>query len=431
MSKSANKYIDKALLFSLFFIAITFPLPYKISNIGLGLLVFSWIAKFVVEGRLPKFYVKENSDKIILFSSIGFFVWNVISLIYTDNQLMGWKNVESKLTIFILPIIFYSISIPFKTAINLYKAFIYSIALCTIVLSFQSVTHYFQDGSLLTYHDFTQSLDFHAVFYSYDIFISILLSVFLFIRTSLKKIEKQLLIFCLALSFIGLIVSASKNVLVVTTAFLLAGLIYKLFKNRLKLKEILLFLSILIVAAIAFISVPSIGNRISELTQLNGMENYYKIKHGEKLDYRHIANFNGTSMRITFWDVALNKQRRDSQLILGYSPGDRRAVINKEFYRVSLNPWYENYNLHNQFIQILVELGIIGLIIYFLLHIGFIINALKNRNFVLLAFVIGIVFFQLTESIIERNKGIVFVVFFLLLLARLNTEKNENRDIRN
>ena len=177
--------------------------------------------------------------------------------------------------------------------------------------------------------------------------------------------------------------------------------------------------------------VSAVKDRIAELAQLNGMENLDKIKRGDLIVAEDIPKFNGTSMRITFWYVVVNKMVDEGKMFLGYSPGDRRAVVNEEFYKNGLNPWYENYNIHNQFIQVLAELGLLGLVVYLLLHASVFIQALKIKNYFLAAFLIGFTIFQITESVIERNKGIVFFVFFLLLLSQIKPVLNENRDIRN
>lgn len=425
-----QQYSNKGIFWSLFFIIITFPLPFKISNLGLVALVLAWIVKLISE-RSIRFNITSTNHKIIFFSFIGFFIWQIISLLYTDDLQNGLKNVESKLTLLILPLVFYSIRLTQLEVRRLILAYLFSIALCTVVLFAESFYHYFSNGTLLTYHDFTRSLDFHAVFYSYDLFLSILLAVFLIRTSTLNKRENVFVGISIFLFIAGLVISASKNVLVVTTLFLIVGYVLKAMRKRFSLKEFGLLVGGATVIVIVCINIPSIGGRIKQLGEMNGMDTFEKVREGEMIDYKDVSNFNGTSMRLTFWYVAIKKQFEEGELLLGYSPGDRRAVINEEFFKNGLNPWYENYNLHNQFVQVMVELGLVGLLLYLLIHVGFLQNALKNRNYLLLAFVIGICFFQITESIIERNKGIVFIVFFLLFLERINLQLDENRNHRN
>jgi len=426
-----NQYINQGINFSILFIAVTFPLPYKISNLGIVALIILWVFQKIATRSWPKVKVESKQELVIFFSFIGFFAWQIISLLYTDDLTNGLKNLEGKLSLLVFPLVLFDLKLDIKQLLFWLKSYVYSMALCTVFLLFQSIAHYFSEGSLLTYHDFTNSLDFHAVFYSYYIFLSVLISIFLFQRNELTKLEKKVFIVGLVLSFVGLIISASKNVLVVTSLFLVLGFIFRAFKQRIGLKEVLIVLLIGASAVFGIAKVPAVKNRIAELTQLNGMENLEKIKKGQLIVAEDIPKFNGTSMRITFWYVVVKKMMQEEVMLLGYSPGDRRAVVNKEFYKNGLNPWYENYNIHNQFIQVLAELGIVGLALYLLMHLSLFIAAIKNKNYLLVTFLLGFMIFQMTESIIERNKGIVFFLFFLVLLVQIKPLLNENRNTRN
>ena len=285
---------------------------------------------------------------------------------------------------------------------------------------------------MLTYHDFTSALSFHPVFYSYCIFLSILIFSVQFFSKNLSAVEKFTFSTAFCICITGLLVSASKNVLVVTSVFALFVVIFRIIKFKVGFKEWSAISLILVLVVVFVTTVPSVKSRVEELTELSGMENYSKWKRGELIVEDDISNFNGTSLRWLFWNVSINKLLKENQWFLGYSPGDRRAVINEEYSKIGLNPWYQDYNLHNQFIQIFVELGVVGLVIYLLLHLQLIMLAVKQNNYILLFLTLGLIIFQLTESVIERNKGIVFFTYTLCLLSSLTSTKlNENRNIRN
>lgn len=426
-----NHYLNKGIHFSILFISITFPLPYKISNLGIVTLLIFWVIQKIITKNRPSFKFESTHEKWIFFSFLGFFVWQIASLLYTTDITNGIKNIESKLSLLIFPIILFDLKPSYRDVLFWLKSYVYSMALCTVVLLGQSILHYITEGSLLTYHDFTSSLAFHAVFYSYYIFLSVLITAFLFQKGELNMKEKALFIIALVLSFVGLLISASKNVLVVTSGFVIVGFLIRAVKQKIGFKEVVIVLLLGLTAVYGISKVPAVKNRIAELAQLNGMENLDKIKRGELIVAEDIPKFNGTSMRITFWYVVVHKMIDEEVMWLGYSPGDRRAVINEEFYKNGLNPWYENYNIHNQFVQVLAELGIIGVGLYLLMHLSLFIAAIDKRNFLLASFLVGFTIFQMTESVIERNKGIVFFVFFLLLILQLKPQQDENRNTRN
>jgi O-antigen ligase len=427
----AKTVAEKGIFYSLFFIATTFPLPYKISNIGIVSLLLFWIVNKVLSKEGFRLSFNNREEKQVFYGFILLFLWGTIALVYTDDVSNGIKNIESKLSLLILPLILYDLKLQWKEMLLLIKSYVYSMGLCTVFLLLKSVGHYLSEGTLLTYHDFTAALDFHAVFYSYYTFLAILIVLALFIRKQLNTLEKRLMGLVLFLSFVGLFISASKNVLVVTSLFLGIGVLVRFVRKKINIKEVLIVVLILLTGIVMISQLPAVKNRVAELVQLNGMENLEKIKRGEKLEEADIRKFNGTSLRITFWYVSIHKLIDDGRVLIGLSPGDRRKVMNDKYFENGINPWYENYNIHNQFIQTLVELGIVGLLLYLLIHIGIICLALKQGNYVLLVFIIGLIIFQMTESIIERNKGIVFFTFSLLLLQRFNLFRNEDRDIRN
>lgn len=414
------------LQFGVFYILASFPLTYQFSNIGIIILILGWIWALAKKDEHVGFQNISKPQKLIFASFIGFFVWNLISLLYAENVSYGWKNIESKLSFLIFPLILFSTRLDRKTILNSLRIYFYSILLCTIVLLSRSILNYLNQGELLTYHDFVGLLDFHAVFYSYYTFLAILFGLYLLEKQVFKKTEKSLFILFILIFFIGLVFAASKNVLVVSA--LTFGLYWTrvILKGKLSKKIMLAGSVIALFAVLLILRIPSVENRISELKSLQGIEAIEMVKSGELLQHEDRVKLNGTSVRLLFWYIGLEQLSEHQRWLIGLNPADRRDVINERFYEVGLNPWFENYNLHNQFIQILVELGIIGLLIYLLIHLFLFREAIKSKNWLLVTFLSAFVIFQITESVLERNKGIVFVIFFLLFLQQLNQLKHES-----
>ncbi len=428
MSKT-TKAFESGISLCLLFISVTFPLPSILSNIGVGALVVLWLLKKIAEKDYRLNFQGKDRKWIVIGFSI-FFLFQIVSLLYTENVSHGWKNVESKLSLLLIPMVIFDLKFTYSKIIRLLRFYVYSLAICSVLLIANSAIHYLKEGSLLVYHDFVSPLGFHAIFYSYYIFLALLVSAYFFQKEIVKGKEKLLLSISLVFLLSGLIAAASKNVLVVSVLLIVAGFAQQLLKNRLSFKK--LAFSILGAAILLFgaSQIGVVNDRVSELTELSGMENYHRIKQGDSLMYYDIDFFNGTSLRITFWDLVINKVVDDDKVFSGLTPGDRRQIMNGVYQQFGLIPYYENYNIHNQFIQVFAELGLFAFLLYLLLHIQLIRTALRHKNYLLLFFIIGLIIFQLTESLIERNHGIVFFCFFLSLLQTLNVT-DENRDIRN
>ncbi|KAA3653007.1 MAG: hypothetical protein DWP98_00460 [Bacteroidetes bacterium] len=429
--KNSITYLDKAIYFSLIFIISTVPLSFKISNLGIIALALFWIIKKIVAKESIKSFKTKDGYNWMTLAFFSLFFWQAISLLYTSNLKVGFTNLESKLSFIIFPLILGDLTFKREQLISLVKYFIYSIAICNIFLISLSIIHYFQEGTFLIYHDFTEVLGFHAVFYSYCLYLSVLFIYFLFNRISNSIIEIALMTVSTVLAFAALVISASKNVLVVTILSIVSLAVFNLIKGRIKKKQLIASFGILLVCVITFSQSPVIKNRISELTQLSGIENLEKIKSGEVLTHEDRILFNGTSLRVVFWYLGFKKLNDNNRFVLGLSSGDRKDVMNEEFDKNGLNPAYKDYNLHNQYIQTFVELGLIGLLLYIGLNFVFFKIALADKNYILLLFMIAFTIFQMTESVLERNKGIVFFVFFLLFIQKLSLNPNEDRNIRN
>lgn len=415
---------------SLFLIVITFYFSYKIANIAILLLIVSWFLKKVFFFERLSFNLSGKLDKLIFLSYILFFTWHLIAVIFSENIAEAWKNVESKFVLLLFPIVLLEIGLSQKTISQLLKTFIFSSAICTIYLLFGSFANYTTNGELLTYHDFTNQLNFHAVFYSYYVFLGLLLIVFFLNQKNLDGKQKGLLIFSLIILTTGLVVAASKNVMLVTLLIFISWFGKKILTRNLKLKEIGFLIVITVGSMIAIYQLESVKNRVVELTQLNGIENLDKVKNDNYLVLEDILEFNGTSLRLTLWYIGVRELDKKDSWLLGLTPGDQKQLLNVEFERVGIHPHYYGYNLHNQFIQTLVESGIVGLLIYLIWQLLYFIKSIKSRNYLLLSFIAAFFIFQQTESIIERSKGIVFFVFFLILLQQVKSEPNETSNPR-
>lgn len=414
-----NSLSQKGINYSLYFIAVSFPLHYNISNFGIAFLVLSSILNFLTKKNYSFKQILNKNEAKLSLALIGLFALYLISLVYTTNLSYGTKILEYKLSLFVLPIVFLNIDISKKTILSVLKVYSTSIVICSLFLLFNSIASYYKSVHLLVYEDFSSAISLHAIFLSYYTFLAILIIEYLRVKNLLKSNQKLLAYIGIPILIISLVFLASKNVMVILLLFALIYFTYKFINRRFKIKELLLSVFVIVIITALSFQLTAVKNRVVELRSISGIENIQKIKSGEKLEHVDRAKFNGTSLRLTLWYLGIDKLMDQNQLFLGLSPGDYRDEINEVYDQVGLNPWFKNYNMHNQFIQILVELGIVGLISYLLIYIFAFKIGLRTKNYLFLIFLISILFFQMSESIIERNKGIVFVVFFILLLPKL------------
>lgn len=141
----------------------------------------------------------------------------------------------------------------------------------------------------------------------------------------------------------------------------------------------------------------------------------------------------GDEVRLIMWTISALEFADNP---MGVGTGNVDEKLNKrllEFNQVEVAS--HDYNPHNQYLQTAVEVGIFGLlffvgIIAYALYLG---GKLKSM---LIAFIgINLAFNSLFESMLQRQSGIVFFVFWLCLISvvllSLNHKTNKSSSIKN
>jgi hypothetical protein len=154
-------------------------------------------------------------------------------------------------------------------------------------------------------------------------------------------------------------------------------------------------------------------------------EEFYKTKVSEVLTknkFGHIYLWTGTGLRMfqirAFTEILLEKKK----YFLGLGLNNSQKSLNDKYNEYDLYPGFQNYNFHNQYIQIQAELGFTGLLLVVSILIIMLKQAISFKDYFLLSFIFLIVFVFMTESFIWRQRGMVFFITILLLFNRKNNE---------
>ena len=82
------------------------------------------------------------------------------------------------------------------------------------------------------------------------------------------------------------------------------------------------------------------------------------------------------------------------------------------------------FNPHNQFLHTALELGVVGLGVFLFILIRSLQLGIRHRNRLLILVIACLSFNCLFESMLQRQTGIVFFTFWIVLLSIHNTESN-------
>jgi O-antigen ligase len=125
--------------------------------------------------------------------------------------------------------------------------------------------------------------------------------------------------------------------------------------------------------------------------------------------------WNSVSFRLLEWKASLHELERS--WMTGVGTGDGQAVLQNYYSAYNTSTANLNYNAHNQYLQTTLELGVTGLILLLICIFKPAFHAIQP-NPVHIAFVVLFGLMCFTESLLARQKGIVFFTMFQSLLFR-------------
>lgn len=387
---------------ALFLLSIALPLKINTAFIyGLGLLsIFSFIKRAKKTIQLPVFY----------FVSILFFVTHALHYwLNPSNELLNFE-LEKKIPFLLIPLFFSVVDV--KTTLpKIMKIIAFGASLMALSLLLFAGYQYFQttDNEVFYYHNLVRVVSGNAIYYS--LFFS---SALLFAFESLIMEKQRVYLLPIGLLTIVILLLSSK-------LFTLLLVLIFLYYTLIHVKSIPIKASLILLFIIGFVfSFQKISARFNEIDRSHMLESQQTINPA--------TVFDGFSLRKELILLGLElKAEHSSQMCVGIGPGIcqeklNQKFIDKQFYvgenEKSKSGFY-NYNFHNQYLQILLETGWIGLFSLLLLLITpFMIVETDLRRVVFLMNALFLIGF-LTESFLSRQMGIVsYLSFNSLFIAQ-------------
>lgn len=363
-----------------------------------SLLYFDW-----------KNQVNAFKNNLFAISCLIYFSWHGISIAWSSDVSYGFQDLLSKASLIVIPFLLAPIfNIPVKEH---YKAwwifigsavlvFIYAFAMAAIHPVFVSTTSQNLIDAF-TYESISSHVDFQPIYLSLYLISAFFLTLYHAIETGKFKWYH---IGCLAV-FFGFLIMLSSRMEIMVFFAVLATFMMVWGHNKGQLKKMILITSGLFVLTVGLIMSSSTSRqRFTEM--LDTKQSYTENAYG------------GRGLRIQKWKFTLECWMK--QPMLGTGAGDYSQELQQTYMDNDFKVGYVNhYNSHNQFLQTLLTSGIIGLLSLLFLFGSAIYQGYRHRNWVAFTFIFVFALSCLTESMLERQRGIVFFVFFTsFLLSR-------------
>ena len=404
------RWFELGISFFLFF----FLVAPKVSNLFIFVLIL-----IVLFGYYKKDISFKFSRIFILFFSFYFFY--LIGSIWTNHLSIALGYLEKKISLLLFPLLFSFRLV--KGNISLYKPilfFLIGLIFLSIAGFVNSFHCFFVNGSTLCFTSSTLSFVQHPTYFAAFLFFSMGL-VWYGYQQKFKFFSYKLVVIYLIFAFIVQFLLVSLAGILYMFLFLFILLLKYL---HTKYNRFLIVSSVILFTVSAFFGVKYVPYLKDEVAQSKEAFLIY-MQNPDSFIQSRIYPFSGNETRLSMWHVSSQVFKEH---ILGVGTGNVDDYLGAKIISFGQPEFAAlNFNPHNQFLQIAVEIGIFGLILFVFLLGSVLSISVKTRNYLLFILITSLIFNSMFESMLQKQSGMVFYSFWITLLIahpHLLNEKN-------
>lgn len=395
-----------------FFIWFTLPISIRLNSLSI---LLGSITLLIIYIRKPN---SINNHKFFYLSlPMLLFLVYAMGVFGKLSNIPVWKELEQMLPLLAIPIMFLlgkSEKESFKQ-VSL-TAMVLSLTVAGIIMLCESAWVFLNSGSYLTfiYHDLASPFTLGAIYMSFFL----LVTLFQINELRWLAANKRLMYFEVGFFLLLLLLLASKLLIII-------GLIMLILKFRRKLIYSLKRRKVLIpiVIIVSLITITPMGIRLKEIANPN-----LQLVNADK--YYWDSPLNGFNLRLIQLRLGTEILNENNAWLSGVGIDNSQKKLDNKYISYGIYTGYEGtedtgylgYNFHNQFMETLVRSGAIGLLLLISMFVvmAFVPNYNRYASYWILA---TIFMFFLTESVMERQQGIVY---FCLIYSSYFPNKKTN-----
>ena len=401
-----NKIVS-AILVALFFSLPVWP---RLTTI----LLFVFVIAVLFKIRKQHFANVLIHKEFLLFVLLYFLL--IVGLSYSLDIKTGISKIQTQASFIVIPVILGGLRLNAKDRHTYLDAFSLGVLLTLVLCFIHAFYRFFTTNSpyvidefsrknnIFFYNEFSGFLDLHPTYFSLYLGLAIFYLIHDFQRKSkFIFLPKAVLI---VVFFIGLFFTSSKAGIFTFIALNFFYLIYQLLKHRKKTH--LIALAALILGTLILLKIQPTLYQRSAQSLLSIQRNYTENKQQNE----------STGIRLGLWK--LSYQISKDELLLGYGTGSVQKILNErciEFNSFSSCESLRNKNSHNQYLNFLLSNGIIFVLLFVAALVWSLLKAIKQRDTIFIFFMIFLSLNFFFESLLQREKGIVFFTLFAVMLT--------------
>ena len=389
-------HFDKIYIILLGLVAFTLPLGIALNNIAIGLLLLFWL----FSGNLySKIKTLLKNIYFWFFTSVYFIQF--LGILYSTDVHDALTKLEKKAGLVIFPMVI--LSMPALKGKQLMYIIISFGICCLSLLAFAITKILIINGTLTKVPQLTEAIDdlihiHHAYSGLYLVFLIVSL-VYLIIRywPQLNRYARLGLGFMILVLYVFLIILGARMAIFISFAVL--GLQMLIFTVQTKNFKILIMLTFtIIIGVVGVLSLPATRSKLNEILFYKGV-------------------YHPFTPRLIQWQCSVEILDENDSWLYGVGTGDVKPLLQACYQDKKFWGHLYNYNFHNEYLEEMVRHGLIGLS---LLLVGFLypmVIAIKKKQFLYLYFILIFMLACISESVLNRQKGVIFYALFNALIA--------------
>ncbi|MFM8913611.1 MAG: O-antigen ligase family protein, partial [Flammeovirgaceae bacterium] len=347
-----------------------------------------------------------------------FYVVLVVGLIFTENAHQGFRLLETDLCLIALPFVLSVCPVYSKRELDqIFFVFISGLLLACIICLAHGLVACSKllnpSWRVLTYETLTSAIAVQPTYFAYYLVFAITILLYKFYfemhRRHLAVVASLILFF-----FLVLLLTGSQTVFI-SLLFVFSFFIAKYLVQRTSKRESLAML--FVIAAIAVLGIWTTQAPLQE-------SSHHHTDYWERFD---------------LWKAAIHA---NDNIWTGVGTGDYEDALN-QYYRSHQMAHFadSNLNAHNQYLQLMLSNGILGLLAFLVMMVRPLYLATTAKDLIGVLLLYPFLLYGITEVFLGRYQGVVFfglvhqtlVAYYAALpsseLAKLNNLRAPNADV--
>ena len=408
------------ILYIAFFIGFIFSFR-AVSSISIALLI---ITVPIYNKREHGNFFRKKIPSLLLSGCILIYLLQFTALLYTNNLNEGWHHIQLKSALLFVPFAVAGSDFLNEKRLNrLLTVYCILLLVASVYCLGSAIARYNHSHELTTffYHELVSPFSKHSIYFSILIFVAL---VFL-----LESIRKKFIVmsptfhYSMIAFFSFFLLLLSSRLVLSFGAFYIIYFILFFFK---KSKQRIILLSCLAIAGSGImITKNPVSRRFHDLV----VDDYSILKQDR---YDPGTYFNGIQFRLLQWKIVPEILTENNSWLLGVSPGDAQAFLNNKYVEKNMytgesqrgDRGYLGYNTHNQFLQTLLQNGLLGLCVFILIFFAFIRMLWQKKERMFSFVTILLLLYSFLESLFETQYGLLLFLFFPLFFYTTSHKQN-------